>query len=756
MFNPEIECYNGASGPFKAKVNMGPVEPPQRKGRLPQYSRERLVELQQKFDELEELGVFKRPEDVGIAVEYLNPSFLVKKSNGGTRLVTTFGEVGQYSKPQLSLMPDVDSTLRLIGQWKYIITTDLTSAFYKIPLSKESMKYCGVSTPYRGTRVNVRSAMGMPGSETALEELMCRVLGELLQAGAVAKLADDLYCGGNTPAELLDNWTKLLSALHKNNLRLSASKTTVNPKSTTILRWTWSQGTLSANPHRISVLSSCHPPEKVKQMKSFIGVYKVLARVIPACSSLLAPLDDAIAGLPSTEVISWTDELHTAFTAAKKALSSSRSITLPKPDDQLWIVTDGALLKPGIGATLYVTRQDTLHLAGCFSAKIRNHQSFWLPCEVEALAIATAVKHFSPYLVQSTSKACVLSDSKPCVQAYQKLCRGEFSTSPRVSTFLSTISRYQVIVQHIAGASILPSDFASHNAPECRDMACQVCNFINTTQSSVIRRTSVAEILAGKTHLPLTSRAAWLSIQAEYPDLRRTHAHLRQGTRPSKKITNIKDVKRYLNVTTIARDGLLIVKRSEPLLPTRECTVVPRQVLDGLLTALHIQLNHPSAHQLKMVTRRYLFALDMDKAIERITDGCHHCASLIRCPHTTVEQSTTPSPETVGVSFAEDVIKRNRQLILVLRECITSFTTTTLIQDERHQSLRDALVRLCIELRLLDGPPAVIRTDPAPGFKALINDPLLRSHRLSIEIGRVKNSKSSNIQRTLISSGEVH
>jgi hypothetical protein len=146
-----------------------------------------------------------------------------------------------------------------------------------------------------------------------------------------------------------------------------------------------------------------------------------------------------------------------------------------------------------------------------------------------------------------------------------------------------------------------------------------------------------------------------------------------------------------------------------------------------------------------MVTRRYLFALDMDKAIERIIDGCHHGTSLIRCPHTTVEQSTTPSPETVGVSFAADAIKRNRQLILVLRECITSFTTTTLIQDERHQSLRDALVRLCFELRPLDGPPAVIRTDPAPGFKVLVNDPRLRSHRLFIEIGRVKNNDKNPV-----------
>ena len=28
VFNPKIQGYNGAVGPFQAKVNMGPVEPP--------------------------------------------------------------------------------------------------------------------------------------------------------------------------------------------------------------------------------------------------------------------------------------------------------------------------------------------------------------------------------------------------------------------------------------------------------------------------------------------------------------------------------------------------------------------------------------------------------------------------------------------------------------------------------------------------------------------------------------------------------
>ena len=121
-------------------MNVSPIEPPQRKGRLPQYARSKLVDLQNKFDELEKLGVCKRPEGINVVVEYLNPSFLVKKSNGGYRLVTAFADVGRYSKPQPSLMHHVDSTLRQIAQWRHIMTTDLTSAFYQIQLACETVK----------------------------------------------------------------------------------------------------------------------------------------------------------------------------------------------------------------------------------------------------------------------------------------------------------------------------------------------------------------------------------------------------------------------------------------------------------------------------------------------------------------------------------------------------------------------------------------------------------------------------------------
>ena len=134
--------------------------------------------------------------------------------------MTAFADDARYSKPQPSLMPDVNTTLRTITPWHYLIKIDLTQAFYQIPLSQSSLKYCGVATPFRGIRVYTRSAMGMPGSKTALEEMMCRVLGDLIQEGCETKLADDLYCGGDSPETLPSSWRRVLESLDRCNPRL--------------------------------------------------------------------------------------------------------------------------------------------------------------------------------------------------------------------------------------------------------------------------------------------------------------------------------------------------------------------------------------------------------------------------------------------------------------------------------------------------------------------------------------------------------
>ena len=186
-----------------------------------------------------------------------------------------------------------------------------------------------------------------------------------------------------------------------------------------------------------------------------------------------------------------------------------------------------------------------------------------------------------------------------------------------------------------------------------------------------------------------------------------------------------------------------MVKGSVPFVPVIEAIIIPRSVLNGLLTALHIELNHPSRHQFQMVLQCQFFALDMNDAISRVTSTYHTCASLLSFPPSLVSQTFDDPPEVVGVSFATDVIKRHRQSILVLRECTTSFTASCLIPDKRHDTLRDTLTWLIIGLHPLDGPSAIVRMDPTPGFASMSSNDSLKHLNVTIEVGRVKNKNKN-------------
>lgn len=188
-------------------------------------------------------------------------------------------------------MPDVDSTLRKIAQWKLLITSDFSAVYFQIPLARNSAKYCGVVTPFKGSRVYQRCAMSLPGSESALEELLCKLLGPLLQSGHVIKLADDVYLGANDADTLTRVWTTFLQILSTCGLGLSAAKTIICPDKTIILGWHWERGTLRASKHRINTLAVCDHPTTISAMRLFVETFKVMARVIPNSAMILDPLE---------------------------------------------------------------------------------------------------------------------------------------------------------------------------------------------------------------------------------------------------------------------------------------------------------------------------------------------------------------------------------------------------------------------------------------------------------------------------------
>ena len=249
------------------------------------------------------------------------------------------------------------------------------------------------------------------------------------------------------------------------------------------------------------------------------------------------------------------------------------------------------------------------------------------------------------------------------MQAWGKMKHGEFSTSACVATFLTILSDYNIELHHIAGNYNLPSDFHSHNPLICNSS--QACSFIEESETSPVRLITSNEVISGQKNLPYTNRTTWKSLQMECPDLRKAHAYLSQGTRPSTKNTKSTLVKGYLQNIMISNDGLLVRRETTPFLPTRELIVIPQQLIKGLLTSIHIQFDHPPASQLLTLFSQNFYAV---KAQENIINACSTCQSFKTIPAELHQQSGSTLPSHPCTVHAVDILRRYKQFIFILRD----------------------------------------------------------------------------------------
>ena len=193
-----------------------------------------------------------------------------------------------------------------------------------------------------------------------------------------------------------------------------------------------------------------------------------------------------------------------------------------------------------------------------------------------------------------------------------------------------------------------------------------------------------------------------------------------------------------------------MVRDSLPLQPVRERIAGPRDIIDGLLIAVHIRFSHPSEFQLKCLISRYFFALDLDQSITAATSSCHHCQSLKKVPTYLQAQTTSLPPEIIGCSFAADIMRRSKQHIFLLRETASAYTMTSFVNSEQRSDILQCLLSLTAETRCLGDHKMVIRVDPAPAFVSLKHDSELTKYNIDLEIGHPKNINKNPVAERAI------
>ena len=488
---------------------------------------------------------------------------------------------------------------------------------------------------------------------------------------------------------------------------------------------------------------------------------------MPHYATTIHALEQVVGGQKSATRIIWTEELDKSFEAAKALASHPVGIAEPRPGDELHTFSDYSAENNAIGGRLIILRKNGTSteelIGGFYSAVLAKRKSAWLPCEGEACGIRLVLEHFQHHIRESNSVTIHFTDSQPCVMAWKRSQRGAFSSSSRIASFLTGLSALPVELRYKPGKTLHTSDYASRHPPKCSSPRCQICSFVREWEhigdnAADIRQVTIEDIKSGTSIMPMTQRKVWKNIQKHDPiHCKLSDLILTQQLPESKKRKgDFTKLKLLHNLYTqgklfIDNDDLIMVKVPEGCLNGAVISIPP-SLFPGVINALHIKLDHPSRAQLTSLVGRYFYTPGWRAVVDEVSLQCHQCATLRPLPKVLLEDSTSP-PQGLATHFAADVIERNTQKILILREKMSQFVKGTIITDQTADSLREAILSMCLDI--LPDSGTVIRVDGATGFQSLAreaqtNGSLLNKLKINIEVGRLLNKNKNPVAENTV------
>ena len=199
------------------------------------------------------------------------------------------------------------------------------------------------------------------------------------------------------------------------------------------------------------------PPKTVGEMRTYMGVFKTFFPAMPKLSNIMSPFEKLCAGKESKATIEWTESLQEDFKTSKTAAEHNiKTLALPSPDEQLFIVPDAACRdseskKPALGFILFVHKEPKAEPVMFVSWRMGDDYWTWSPCELEGLGASIAVEKCSFFILRSNKPTLVFPDNKCVIQAFDKLQKGRYSTSQRLASFTNRMQRYHIRLNHGSG-----------------------------------------------------------------------------------------------------------------------------------------------------------------------------------------------------------------------------------------------------------------------------------------------------------------
>ena len=547
---------------------------------------------------------------------YNSPIILVKKSNGGYRLVSDLRLLNTKIKDDKFPQSYAADAIDQLAGCEIFSTLDLLSSFHQVPLDEASRPYTAFSANNSKYHY-ISTPMGLRSSSSALNRALQIALSGL--DGIDAHLyVDDILIATRTYSEHLEKLDRVFTRLEETQFVLNPSKCQFMKTQLTYLGFVIDKHGVRPDMSKLQAVQDFPTPTSVKDVRSFIGFSNFYRRHIPRLSELTAPL----VRLTRKDVeFKWSQECEDAFRSIKDSLLQYPVLRYPDFSKDFYLSTDASDF--AISGVLEQKYGNDFHPIAFISRQLNKAERNYSTTEKECLAIVWSFENLRCYLLGHFTH--VMTDHLPLKGIFK-------STNPggRLTRWSLKLSTYDFDVTYIPGKINRKADILSRIKIDSQTKP----DFLGHVAASVIEHDG-------------WSREKIKTAQRKDPDLVPIIDRLTSSTTESSDLQLHEPLSNFF----LSSDGLLyhVATRNTKTRPFLDQLVVPTPMKELVVRKFHdtIWSGHLKFEKTLSKIRLQFYWRHMYTDIKKYVDSCHLC--LERSAHRNIKKA--PLQRTINPEY---------------------------------------------------------------------------------------------------------
>lgn len=409
---------------------------------------------------------------------WASPVLIVKRPEGGFRLVCDLREVNKQCEATVWPMPKLEQNSPRLSNAKIFFTLDFFKGFWMMPLSRESQELFSMMTD-DAVYTPTRTLQGALNSTAQFQARMTKIFQDLKEK-YIDIWIDDLLGFASDEEQLLERLTEIFQRAKEFNLKINPKKCQWYARSVKWCGRIYSHEGVTHDPQRIEALSTMPAPQNMYGLTQFLHAVNWMRSNIVDYARLVLPLTKLVDKLrkiqqkhglmkeTSVRICEedWTPEVANAYENTKKSLMGMVKLAYPKekhkrcvfPDasGEAWSCVITQIPAEDVGKPVRQQRHEPLAFYG---KRWTNSEKNWTIAEQEAAAIVRGLDR-GAYLVQGGSEFLLYTDHRNLTYIFntKDLQKHKRTKLERWALLLQSFNYH---IQHIDGEQNVWADLLS-------------------------------------------------------------------------------------------------------------------------------------------------------------------------------------------------------------------------------------------------------------------------------------------------------